>query len=165
MGLTVSVSTITPSLTIPRPSRLNPNDAKAYSGRAIVYGDRGDLDKAVADFTESIRLYSTLPEVRYNRGKAYLQKADPDKAIADFTQSISLDPRHADTYENRGSAYSLKGDLNKAISDFTQAIAVIRKRPRRISNVESPTGGKGKMKRRLPTSPARLPQPNVRTRV
>ena len=48
--------------------RLNPNNAKAYSGRGIVFGDKGDLDKAIADFTESIRLDGMSPEGYYNRG-------------------------------------------------------------------------------------------------
>ncbi len=90
--------------------------------RGFAYGTKGDMDKAVADFTEAIRLDPKSPEAHFNRGNAFLRKGDLDKAIADFTESIRLDPRHAETFGGRGSSCRLKGNYDKAIADYTEAI-------------------------------------------
>ena len=57
---------------------------------------KGEFDKAIADYTESIRLNPQRAETYWGRGHAYAEKGEFDKAIADFTESIRLDPRHAE---------------------------------------------------------------------
>ena len=82
---------------------------------------KGDLDKAIADFTEAIRLDPKYAQAYYNRGYAYW-KGDFDKAIADFTEAIRLDPKYAKAYCSRGICLQDKGDYDKAIADYTEAI-------------------------------------------
>ena len=60
-------------------------------GRA--YAKKGDYDKAIADYTEAIRLDPKNAEAYCNRGHAYEEKGDYDKAIADCTEAIRLDPK------------------------------------------------------------------------
>jgi tetratricopeptide (TPR) repeat protein len=131
--------------------RLNPNLSAAYMlrGRAVyagvsdVYGITENFgyvrayfssgqqlsreqtqayDRAIADFTEALRLDGNNTVVYLNRGEAYAQKEDYDKAIADFNQAIRHNPTSARAYINRGIAYDYKGDPDRAIADFTQAI-------------------------------------------
>ena len=66
---------------------------------------KGDYDKAIADFTEAIRLNPKIAKAYNNRGLAYENKGDYDKAIADCTEAIRLDPKFAEAYHNRGAAY------------------------------------------------------------
>ena len=56
---------------------------------------KGDLDKAVADFSEAIRLNPGDPFAYVNRGCAYGEKGDFDKAIADSTEAIRHYPGFA----------------------------------------------------------------------
>jgi tetratricopeptide (TPR) repeat protein len=86
-----------------------------------------DYEKAIADFTESIRLNPNRAGIdgTYRaRGYAYIDKGDRDKAIADFTESIRLNPSDTATYNARGVIYAHKGEYDKAIADFTEAIRV-----------------------------------------
>ena len=83
---------------------------------------KGEHDKAIADYTEAIRLDPKDAEAYCNRGLAYGNKGDYDKAIADYTEAIRLNPKYAEAYYNRGMTYASKGEYDKAIADYTEAI-------------------------------------------
>jgi len=93
------------------------------SGEAA-YGKR-DYDKAIAAFTEAIRLIPLSPTLQtyyYSyRMRAYIAKKDYDKAIADGSEMIRLEPSSLN-YGHRADAYKAKGDYDKAIADYTEAI-------------------------------------------
>ena len=52
--------------------------------------ERGELDEAVADYTEAIRLNPRLAMAYYNRGISYAKKGDQAKAEADFAKAREL---------------------------------------------------------------------------
>jgi len=83
---------------------------------------KGDLDQAILDATEAIRLDPKFAEAYCNRGAAYGSKGEFDKAIADCTEAIQLDPGHAKAYRNRALAYRNKRELDKAVADYTEAL-------------------------------------------
>ena len=82
-----------------------------YNNRGYAYRDKGDTDRAIADFNEAIRLDPKNAIAYTNRGLAYGDKGDTDRAIADLTEAIRLDPKNAIAYTNRG--YSLPEQRRK----------------------------------------------------
>ena len=81
------------SRTTARPSSSIPRNAVAYFNRGNVYDQMGEHDRAIADYTEAIKLDPTDPDIFNNRGQAYDTKGEYDLAIADYTQPIRLEPR------------------------------------------------------------------------
>lgn len=75
----------------------NPNDPVVYNNRGNAYyskhvsGRGNDLDRAIADYTEAIRLDPNAV-VYGNRAGVYRVLNAPDKAIADYTEALRLDP-------------------------------------------------------------------------
>jgi tetratricopeptide (TPR) repeat protein len=99
----------------------DPNDNQAYHNRAEAYWKIGELDKAIADEGESIRLYPQTSN--YNgRGQIWLQKKEFDIVIADFNEAIRLSPKFAVPYYNRAKAWYSKKQYDKAIEDFNEAV-------------------------------------------
>ena len=109
--------------------------SNAYTDRGLTWGIKGDLDRAIADWNEAIRLDPKYADAYYFRGIAWRDKGDLDRAIADYNQAIRLDPKDANAYNNRGIAWRAadgyynrgiawrdKGDLDRAIADYNQAI-------------------------------------------
>jgi Flp pilus assembly protein TadD len=71
--------------------RLNPSDAGADYRRGLIYGMKGEQDKAVADFTEAIRLNPKHAGAYYNRGVAYREMDQQGKADANFAKAQRLE--------------------------------------------------------------------------
>ena len=86
----------------------------------------GQLDKAIAEYSEAIRLNPYHANARNNRGFAYKEIGEIDLALRDYDEAIKLMPEDDAPYLHRGLAYESKGDLDRAINDFTKAIELNR---------------------------------------
>jgi tetratricopeptide (TPR) repeat protein len=64
----------------------------------------GGFDKAIANFTEAIRLHPDDASAFNSRGNAYAHKGNLYRAIADYNEAIRLKPNYALALCNRGIA-------------------------------------------------------------
>ena len=97
------------------------NAAGAYANRCMVYSEKRDYVRAVADCNEALKLKPDF-------GIAYLYRADSNlslgknfQAILDYSKAIDIAPSFV-AYHNRGLAYLRISEYRKAIADFTKAI-------------------------------------------
>ncbi len=100
------------------------NLAQAYTSRGNAYQEKGEVDRAIADFEKVIALNPKDAAAYNNRGVVYGMKGEVDRAIADFDKVIALNPKDAKAYNNRGFAYIKKGDKDQAIADFRKALEI-----------------------------------------
>ncbi len=96
--------------------------AVAFYNRGYAYDEKGDLDRAIADYDQAIQLNPKDALAFNNRGWAYERKGDHDRAIADFDHAIRLNPKDAIAFNVRGIAYRAKNDLDRAIADYASSI-------------------------------------------
>jgi tetratricopeptide (TPR) repeat protein len=96
--------------------------AASYINRGGAWVAKGDLDRAIADYTEAIHLDSKFTAAYTSRGSAWQAKHDLGRAIADYTEAIQLGPEYPGNYIDRGNAWRDKGDFDRAIADYTEAI-------------------------------------------
>jgi tetratricopeptide (TPR) repeat protein len=95
--------------------------AESFSNRALAYRQKGDLDRAVQDYGQAIKLNGKLASIYNNRGVAYDRKGEFDRAIQDYEQAIKLKPS-PEAFFNRGNAHLAKAQYDHAIDDYNQAI-------------------------------------------
>jgi serine/threonine protein kinase/tetratricopeptide (TPR) repeat protein len=86
--------------------------------------ETGQYDKAVADYTEAIRLKADYAEAYNGRGQAYFNLKQFDKAISDYSEAIRLKADFAEAYSNRAFAYTRAGQFEKALADCNEAIRI-----------------------------------------
>jgi len=119
------------------------DNIKAANNRGREAFDKKDYDSALREFTELIRLTSSLrmksPSANSSsldralasaygaRAVVYFETRDYDRGIADCTESIKLDGNNERTFHLRGEIYLRKENWDLAIADFTQAIKINQK--------------------------------------
>jgi lipoprotein NlpI len=96
--------------------------ATALYNRGIAYQDRGDFDRAIADFDRVVELRPDTSKAFYNRAISYLRKGEFERAIKDFDRVVQLTPDYAPGFMNRGNAYRSLLAFDRAIQDYDQAI-------------------------------------------
>jgi lipoprotein NlpI len=93
-------------------------DALTFHQRALDEVKRGDLDGALRDLDEAIRLNPYAAEAYYTRGTIYARAKSYDRAMEDYDKAISLNPFLADAFHQRALLYQGRGDYRQAIKDF-----------------------------------------------
>jgi tetratricopeptide (TPR) repeat protein len=96
--------------------------ALAYNNRGNAYIVKGDYDRAISDYDQSIKLNANHARVFNNRGVAYQKKGEYDRAIKDFDEAIRLNPNNANAFANRAETYRSTGEYDRSARDYDEAI-------------------------------------------
>jgi tetratricopeptide (TPR) repeat protein len=106
----------------------NASDDPYSTGNALL--KRGEYDKAIAAYTEAIRIYPKQAVPYFGRGLAYESKAKLDEAIADYSEAIRLNPTFSSPLCRRGELYMWRREVDKAIGDFS---AYVQLQPKSVA--------------------------------
>ncbi len=99
-----------------------PTNFRGFRGRASYFLEKGDHDRALADYSECIRLNPGFYEAYNNRGFIYLKSSKYDLSLNDFNKALELRNDFYASYINRGLLFFTTRRYGNAIGDFTQAI-------------------------------------------
>ena len=150
----ITISTGIPTKTIAEyteaieknPNEVNSRGELAYQLRGAALAKQGDHDKAIADYTEAIRLYRERKTQYYQirlldvfdaRATSYRQKGETARAIADYGQIIGFGAHFASpnmmeilgvggftcqAYMSRAECYDEMKEPAKAVADYKEAV-------------------------------------------
>jgi tetratricopeptide (TPR) repeat protein/membrane protease YdiL (CAAX protease family) len=101
--------------------------AMPYANRGLAYFRTGDINHAMADFDEVIRIGNFANDhdrsvTFMNRCAAQNRIKNYARAIEDCTEAIGVEKTNAKAYSDRGNAYYGTGDVDRAMADFDEAI-------------------------------------------
>ncbi len=131
------------------PNGVNERGESAYARRARAHADKGEYDKALADYTEAVRVYQAvkpshlrarLVEAYMARAECHQKKGAHGKASADYSEVIRIGTGGfsdlgeamvfggfaADAHYQRGICYDEAGDHAKAMADYQEAVRLAK---------------------------------------
>ena len=94
----------------------------AFLNRGSAYLEKGDFDRAIADYRSVLRLDARSVAAYSGRAQAYRGKGDFDSALAELDRAVRLDPKSPQLLIDRGDVYATKGDHDRAIAYYNGAI-------------------------------------------
>ena len=95
-----------------------------YNHRGMAYFAKGDLSRAVNDFSRAIRYNPESSRSYTNRGLCYRLDQKQEKALSDFATAISIDPLQADAYLGKAQTYRDMGEHGKAIHNCKKSLEI-----------------------------------------
>ena len=99
--------------------------APAFNGRCWARGQLGrDLDKALADCDNALRLRPGTPAYLDSRALVRLRRGENAQAIADYDRALAGDPGNAWSLFARGLANRKAGRIAQADRDRAAALAI-----------------------------------------
>ncbi|MCC7253131.1 tetratricopeptide repeat protein [Hyphomicrobium sp.] len=98
--------------------------AAVYSLRGNVHYDKGDWDRAIADYSEAIRRDAANGEAFNNRAWTHYRAGRPAEALHDANTAVRLLAKEAYVWDTRAHIHVTLGNREAAISDFRAALAI-----------------------------------------
>lgn len=105
--------------------------AVTFNNRGVAYGELGDFDRAILDYTEALGLRPDDATATRNlrvghlrRGIARAERGASSEAMTDLTKAIELDPSHYMAYLRRGELRLDQGESAAALIDLERAAAL-----------------------------------------
>jgi tetratricopeptide (TPR) repeat protein len=95
---------------------------RIFSKKAGAEAMLGQVQQALIDAQEALRLDPKDEEAYNSRGLAKRAKGELGGAIEDFNKAIDIKEDYSRPYNNRGVVYFSQGSLEQALGDFDKAI-------------------------------------------
>jgi tetratricopeptide (TPR) repeat protein len=92
--------------------------------RGYLYRKKGDLDRAIVDYGEMIRIDPKSDDAYMRRSEAWLAKGDRLAALRDADEAVKLDPNAPVNYAARATVMRALNRNDDAIADLRKALAL-----------------------------------------
>ncbi len=97
--------------------------ARLHTSRGVEWSNKGEADRAIADFDVSLKLTPNNAVVHHARAIEYSVKGDYARAIVDFDTAIKIDPKAEGVHFARGRTRFYMGEHARAAGDIETEFA------------------------------------------
>ena len=96
--------------------------AAVYQRRAYNFAKNQQLQQAMQDYTEAIKIEPKDPRIYEQRAAVEMKLRDYDKALADYSELIKLKPNEVRYLNYRAYIYEVKDDVQNSMADTEKVL-------------------------------------------
>jgi len=115
-------ATPTPVPETPTPAASPTPSASDHIDTGVEYAEQGQLDEAIAEYQEAIKLEPDNADAHRNLGTAYGEQGEWEEAAAAYEQAIELAPDSGEAYGDLVGVYTYLERLPEAVAAGEKAI-------------------------------------------
>jgi len=104
--------------------RVSPSSAVAHDAMGVVLFQKGEVDKAMAEYRTALEIDPKFVEADDNLGNALAKKGQVDEAISYYQEALETYPGFAGAHNNLGTALLQKGQTDEAIGEYQKTLAI-----------------------------------------
>lgn len=104
--------------------RVTAGNNKMYYNLGLALQAEGDLDGAIQNFQDAIRINPFLADSHNNLGAALQVKGYLASAIQEYQTALRINPDYINAHVNLGAVLQIQGDLDGAIREYQQALLI-----------------------------------------
>ena len=97
--------------------------------RGLASSGKGDWERAIRDYDETIRLNPHYADAFFERGLAYTKQGAWEQAIRDFDTAVGLNDKDASKFFSRGRTRFYLGQFTAAQPDLAKAVELAQGNP------------------------------------
>jgi uncharacterized protein (TIGR02996 family) len=97
-------------------------DARLHAHLADYHRRHGDYTRAVAEYTEALKLQPGSASDYRMRGRCHYQQGEYAQALADYNEALRLEPGGAESHSDRADALRQLGEYGQAVAEYTEAL-------------------------------------------
>ena len=109
----------------PLPPRSLSSQALLHLRQGQEFYDKGDLNKAIAEWRETVRLVPTNAKAHHLLGLALGDHGARDEAIGMLQMSLRLDPNNAMAHVHLARTLEANGDTQEAVAAYRKALQLV----------------------------------------
>ncbi len=96
--------------------------AQIHYRLGIIYGDRGDLGEALAEYGRAVEIDPDYPKSYLNMGAILARLGEFDDAVRAFESALAIDPAYTEARVNLAMVHLGEGRFDDAISELETAL-------------------------------------------
>lgn len=105
-------------------AKYSPSSPNTHNNLGDVYGRRGDLKAAEAEFKKAIELKPDYADAYHNLGNTYKDEGKLDLALESYQKAVDINPTLWQSYQNMAGIYFTAQEYDKAQLQMESALKI-----------------------------------------
>ena len=101
-----------------------PSFSIVHNNLGIALSQHMEIDEAIANFKEAIKLQPHYAEAHSNLGSALSDRGNFELAVAHYKEALRLKPGYAEAHNNLGNTLSEQMDFAEAMAHYREALRI-----------------------------------------